>query len=133
MGLNLVGGCTPKPLLLIILAIKLVCFILVLHYFSTLLISFYFLLTVHTFSRINILVLTIQEGHIFAHSHSPVCMCLIFLTIILLFFLPPSELSPFKSPLSFPLFHITLLYTKPIHITSIYITSIYITLIHIQS
>ncbi|KAH9984737.1 hypothetical protein BJV74DRAFT_847885, partial [Russula compacta] len=81
--LNLVGGCAPKPLLLIILPIKLV----------TLLISFYFLLT---------------EGHIFAHSHSPVCMCLIFLTIILLFFLPPSELSPFKSPPSFPLFHITL-------------------------
>ncbi|KAH9958379.1 hypothetical protein BJV74DRAFT_873118 [Russula compacta] len=99
----------------------LVCIILVLHYFSTLLISFYFLLTVHTFR------------HIFAHSHSPVCMCLIFLTIILLFFLPPSELSPFKSPPSFPLFQITLLYTKPIHITSIYITSIYITLIHIPS
>ncbi|KAH9997151.1 hypothetical protein BJV74DRAFT_826956 [Russula compacta] len=78
MGLNL-RGCAPKPLLLIILAIKLVCFILVLHYFSTLLISFYFLLTVHTFSR-----------HIFAHSHSPICMCLIFLTIILLFFLSPS-------------------------------------------
>ncbi|KAH9984316.1 hypothetical protein BJV74DRAFT_848395, partial [Russula compacta] len=103
MGLNL-GGCTPKPLLLIILAIKLVCFILVLHYFSTLLISFYFLLTVHTFSSINILVLTIQEGHMFAHSHSPICMCLIFLTIILLFFLPPSELSPFKSPLHSPSF-----------------------------
>ncbi|KAH9987230.1 hypothetical protein BJV74DRAFT_842528, partial [Russula compacta] len=86
MGLNLVGGCAPKPLLLIILAIKLMCFILVLHYFSTLLISFYFLLTVHTFSSINILVLTIQEGHMFAYSHSPICMCLIFLTIILLFF-----------------------------------------------
>ncbi|KAH9957730.1 hypothetical protein BJV74DRAFT_873476, partial [Russula compacta] len=86
MGFNLVGGCAPKPLLLIILAIKLM---------------------LHTFSSINILVLTIQEGHMFAHSHSPVCMCLIFLTIILLFFLPPSELSPFKLPPSFPHFHIT--------------------------
>ncbi|KAH9960744.1 hypothetical protein BJV74DRAFT_872046, partial [Russula compacta] len=96
MGLNL-GGCAPKPLLLIILAIKLVCFILVLHYFSTLLISFYFLLTVHTFSSIDILGTCLLIPF-------PICMRLIFLTIILLFFLPPSELSPFKSPPSFPSF-----------------------------